>query len=337
MKQQSNAEGIDVELDYVKCRKRVYRDEFDKSICIRKKRIQNDNRFSLGNGRYAVDDQDDESLSENWNEKNLTLKTDTRECSVIPNVYDERNGTKIMSPITTTAYNSNDSLSSRDYYYSNDKPKSSMQLKKPRPDDGKYDFNEFVGGDNGHQMDKLSLQINKSEYENNSEYRCAQSFSQNSAFHPPSLYEAKKSNSFGSMPHSAYHHPDSSGYSTYSSLDRNVSANSSPERDPPPFGKTLSKDDDMNATADYKEYTTLQPAGVGSKAASVIQDVAREGGAVSVVVMNSMSNASVQNTITTVASTDRTTFLERPIAAFSPASSNKGKIHKLENKCLLHV
>lgn len=361
MKQQSNAGSRDDDFDYMKYRKRsIYRDEtnVDKTFYVQKKRVQNNNRFSLtGNS----DDQDDEiliretqaalkSLSGNWSETNSSHKIDTApDSSVYPNFFDEKNGTKIMSPITTTAFNSNDTLSHRDYYCLNGKPKSSSQSKKPRLNESKYqstDFNELVGGGGGNaseNTDKLTLQSDKSEYEQNSEYRSVQSFSQSSAFHPPSasLYDTKKSNSYGSMSHSAYHYTDSSGYSTYSSLDMNASTNSSPERERP-FGKSFTKDDDMNAT-DYKEYTTLQPAGVGSKAASVIQDVAREGsvgrssgggggsgggGIASVVVMNSMSNASVQNTTSTAiaASNERAAFLERPMAAFSPASSNKGTL-----------
>ena len=355
MKQQSNAGSRDDELDYMKFRKRVYRDEnnVDKSSYVQKKRLQNHNnqRFSVGNGRY---DQDDEtliretqaalkSLSGSWSEINNLQRIPTQDSSVYPNLFDERNGTKIMSPITTTTtstpYNSNDSLSNRDYYYLNGKPKLGVQQsKKPRLSEGKFDFNELVG--DGDPSDKLQSISDKSEYENSGEYRSVQSFSQNSAFHPPSsttssMFDSKKSNSFGgSMPHSAYHYADSSGYSTYSSLDMNASSNSSPERERPSFCKPFaSKDDDMSA-ADYKEYTTLQPAGIGSKAASVIQDVAREGGVASVVVMNSMSNASAQNTTSTTTITTaaaavpnehRAGFLERPMVAFSPGSSNKGK------------
>lgn len=358
MKQQSNAGSRDDEFDYMKCRKRVYRDEssnssnnnIDKSIYVQKKRFQshnNNQRFSAGNGRY---EQDDElliretqaalkSLSGCWSEtNNQTHRSVTEENSVYPNLFDERNETKIMSPITTTPYNSNDLVSNRDYYYLNGKPKSGVQSKKPRLGEGKFDFNELVGD----PTDKLSHSSDKSEYETNSaggEYRSVQSFSQNSAFHPPSssMFDNKKSNSFGSMSHSAYHYTDSSGYSTYSSLDMNASSNSSPERERPFGSKPFTKDDDMSA-ADYKEYTTLQPAGVGSKAASVIQDVvAREGGVASVVVMNSMSNANVQNTTLTATTTATAavgavvtnehragTFLERPMAAFSPGSTNKG-------------
>ncbi|XP_031627868.1 sericin 1-like isoform X2 [Contarinia nasturtii] len=355
MKEQSNAGSRDDELDYVKCHKRIYRDEIDKSICVQKKRIQNYtiNRFGVCNGRYADGEQDDEtliretqaalkSLSGNWNEKNHSQNTE--ENSVFQNLFDEKADMKTMSPITTTAaYNANESMANhRDYYYLNGKPKSSglQQSKKPRLNDGKYDFHELVVGNTTaavaaaavtNQTDKLTLHSDKSEYENNSsEYRSVQSFSQNSAFHPPSMFDSKKSNSFGSMSHSAYPYADSSGYSTYSSLDMNASSNSSTERERP-FGKTFSKDDDMSTVTDYKEYTTLQPVAAGSKAASVIQDVTRDGGGVSsVVVMNSMSNASVQSTTTsttvtvaTAASNDRTAFLERPMTAFSPGSSNK--------------
>lgn len=372
MKQQSNAGSDDDEFAFVKCHRRMHHNEtIEKLIHVDKKRIQCNNQFSVANGRLNLLEYPDfnspedetliretqaalKSLSGSWSEVNLpTISKDTEESSVFPNLFDERNGHKIMSPITTTAFSSNEPLSHREYYYSNGKPKSNIQSKKPRLTDSKYqshDFNEMCGDGSGNPTNKLTLQSDKSEsiYENTSEYspahRTVQSFSQNSAFHPP-LFDAKKSNPFGGMPHSAYHYGDSSGYSTYSSLDLNASANSSPERERPSFGKAFTKDDDMSA-ADYKEYTTLQPAGVGSKAASVIQDVTREGVA-SVVVMNSMSNASVQNTKstpTTAASaaaaaaaagsvssasssslSNERAFLERPMVAFSPGSTNKGK------------
>lgn len=368
MKQQSNAGSEGDELDFVKYRKRTHCDETDElSNFVQKKRFQNQNRFGVTNGQ-CEEYQDGEtiiretqaalkSLSGSWSETNSPIRKETEESSVFPNLFDDRNGHKIMSPITTTAFNSNSSSAYRESYYLNGKPKLCTQSKRPRLNDSKYqssEFNEIVG-DGTNQTDKLTLQSDKSEtiYENTSttsEYQSNRSvptttatFSQSSAFHPPS-FDSKKSNPFGSMSHSAYHYTDSSGYSTYSSLDLNASTNGSPERERT-FGKAFSKDDDMNAT-DYKEYTTLQPAGVGSKAASVIQDVSRDGGGVpSVVVMNSMSNANAQNTTTTTiagaaaaaAASNERAFLERPIAAFSPGSTNKGKTILTQNKCLLHV
>lgn len=310
---------------------------------------------------------------------------------------------KVMSPITTStvaspAFTSNDSFAQREYYYLNAKPKMSGSMgpaKKPRFNDSRYQVDDFRnstdGGSGGNQTDKLTLQSEKSEtvYEGahtGGEYQSNRSvhqtaFSQSSAFHPP-LYNdssGKKSNSsFGSMSHtSTYPYVDQGGgggggaseYSTtYTTLDMNNSSssissnNSPPEREQRSFGKVFAKDDEMNAH-DYKEYTTLQPAGIGSKAASVIQDVTREGGGAggSVVTIgnnntststNSMANANVQNTITTTttastsvppveATNERTFLLERPMAAFSPANtSNKGKtIYACVygSKCLLHV
>lgn len=363
MKQQLNSGIKDDELQYMKHRRHANHEPIaDKSVVVPKKQFQNSNQFNIEYGRDS-DNQCNESLiletqaalkslSGSWSETNTSHRTNnTDDSSVYRNLFEEKTGSKRMSPtITTSAFNANDSsLSQRgEYYYSNGKPKLGSQSKKPRLIDDKYqshDFNELVvGGDSTNQTEKLTLQSDKSEsvYENTSEYpshRVIQSFSQNvSAFHPP-LFDTKKSNSFGSMSHSAYNYTDSSGYSTYSSLDVNASSNSSPERERP-FGKTFTKDDDMNA-ADYKEYTTLQPAGVGSKAASVIQDVSREGVA-SVVVMNSMnsSNTGASNTSSTVtvaaaaaavsaastASSNERAFFERPMAAFSPGSTNKGKL-----------
>lgn len=236
------------------------------------------------------------------------------------------------------------------------------------------EFHESTDSDGTtNQTDKLALQSEKSEtvyenmhtrgggggeYQSNRSVQQAPTFAQSSAFHPPSFADNinKKSNSlYGSMSHmsSSYQYVDSCGdgsggvgsgggyatTATYTALDVNNSSNtvlsnsSPPEREQRSFAKVFAKDDDLNAH-DYKEYTTLQPAGIGSKAASVIQDVARDGGAGSAVVINSsnsMSNSNVaQNTITTPSTTatnERTNFLlERPMAAFSPTNTtNKGK------------
>lgn len=348
MKQQLNPGVKDDELHYMKHRKHVnhvnHESITDKSIAIPKKQFQSSNQFSIGYGRDS-DSQCNESLiletqaalkslSGNWGETNTTIRTNnSEESSVYRNIFEEKTGLKRMSPITATttttaSFNVNELASQREYYYVNGKPKSSSQSKKPRLSEDKYqshNFNELIVGDSTNQSEKLTLHSDKSEsvYENHSEYplhRGIQPFSQSSAFHPP-LFDTKKTNSFGSMSHSAYNYADSSGYSTYSSLDMNASSNSSPERERPFGTKTFTKDDDMNA-ADYKEYTTLQPAGVGSKAASVIQDVSREGVA-SVVVMNSMANNTSASNTTSAASNERA-FFERPMAAFSPGSTNKG-------------
>lgn len=355
MRQQSNAGSKNDELNSHKTCKRI--DDSiggNKIICAEQRKRRNSNinnnncQFSDSNGQHSGT-QDDEllirethaalkSLSGIWSEGNTTVQTNyTEENPIFPNLFEQKNTR--MSPITTTAFSSSETLYHREYYCVNGKPKLNSQSKKPRLNDTKFqsDLTELVGS-NTNQTDKLNLQSGKSEltYANNNSHfqthRTAPgpSFSQSSAFHPP-LYENKKSNSFGSMSHAACNYTDSSGYSTYSPLDINASSNGSPERERQ-FGKTFAKDDDMNA-ADYKEYTTLQPAGLGSKAASVIQDVTREGVG-SVVVMNSMSNATVRST-TSTASNERA-FLERPMVSYSPGSSNKGKTI-LQNECLLHV
>lgn len=405
MKQQSNTESDDNELDFMKYRK--YCDEFfEKSIASNN---SNNNRYGVTNvNRDSKIDEMQMTLKtypNGWSEANNTqITSELAESPVYPNLFDIKNGSgsKVMSPITTSSaaaaaaspsFTSNDSLAHRDYYYLNAKPKlcgTTTQAKKPRLNDSRYQVGDFQesADDGSNQTDKLTLQSEKSEtvYENThtgGEYQSNRSvhqpaFAQNSAFHPPLFTDntSKKSNSsFGSMSHTSsyqYVDPGGGGYSTtYTTLDMNNSSssissnNSPPEREQRSFGKVFAKDDDMNAH-DYKEYTTLQPAGIGSKAASVIQDVTREGGAgSSVVVMNnnnnntstttnnnSMSNVNVQNTITTAttaatsvaaiaATNERTFLLERPMAAFSPANtSNKGKtiyICVYRSKCLLHV
>lgn len=72
---------------------------------------------------------------------------------------------------------------------------------------------------------------------------------------------------------------------------------------------------------DSKHYTILQPAGVGSKAASVIEDVAREG-VVSVSAVSSTSSPEISAVSSTTVN-DKLMY-DRMVPPFSPGSINKG-------------
>lgn len=271
------------------------------------------------------------SLSGSWNELEHSMQikrtNDTDESATFPNLFDEKNGTKKMPPISTSTLN---------YYYSNvdssyNKIKSNKKLRLSDSKYQSYDFNELVDDDDNtttNECDKVSSQPQQREikcesvvYENPSEYRMSAPFSQNSAFRPPSMNDNnnqnKRINSHSSMPFpSAYHFTESNSYSNYSHDTMNT-MNMSTEREKP-----YSRDDDVNAS-DSKEYTTLQPVKVGSKAESVIQDVVRDGVVCSAPVVSSSNDTTIDTTIS-MPSNERT-FFESPMAAFSPGSTNKGK------------
>lgn len=341
MKEQSNENPISkyAEVEHLKCKKRFYRyEDTDKSIYLSKKRFlnlnnnnHNNNNSQKPNGRFnnnefnGIEEEQDEetliretqaalkSLSGSWCESNTISETiETNESPTFPNLFEEKNGSRKMSPATAPPLNSNYDLSSyRDLYSHNNngKPKSVIQSKKSRPNEEKFqshDFNELLvdDGTNVHQHNDKMTKSEKSDsvtYEMNSDYRMpSTTFSvQSSAFRPPLYDGIKKPNSFASMPLSAYQYTDPNGGGYYE--------------------KPFAKDEEMNVH-DSKEYTTLQPAGVGSKAASVIQDIAREG----VASVSVVSNSTARNPTSTHSNAERT-FIERP--AFSPGSTNKGKFN----------
>lgn len=73
---------------------------------------------------------------------------------------------------------------------------------------------------------------------------------------------------------------------------------------------------------DSKHYTILQPAGVGSKAASVMQDIAREG-VVSVAAVSSTSSPGLGSVSSTTVG-EKPSYIDRMVPAFSPGSINRG-------------
>lgn len=90
--------------------------------------------------------------------------------------------------------------------------------------------------------------------------------------------------------------------------------------------KSQIKEEDSSKSADSpdsKHYTILQPAGVGSKAASVMQDIAREG-VVSVAAVSSTSSPGLGSVSSTTVG-DKPSYLDRLVPPFSPGSINRGK------------
>ncbi|XP_037920562.1 uncharacterized protein LOC119657629 isoform X2 [Hermetia illucens] len=123
-------------------------------------------------------------------------------------------------------------------------------------------------------------------------------FSQSSAFKPPT--DIKRNGTIGGYPSSLNPYTAESAFMNYPpppvqpgpalSLGGSTLASSDLIS-----SKTLKDDDDSVKTIetpDSKQYTILQPAGVGSRAASVMQDIAREG-VVSVSAVSSSSSSNV--------------------------------------------
>lgn len=223
--------------------------------------------------------------------------------------------------------------------------------KKYRPNEtSSHDFTDLVDDCSSNECDKqvtYPSKENKCEqshvYEQMADYRLPATYNNaqsSSAFRPPFNDGNKRNNAFTAttMPYTAYHFNDTSGYSNYS---HDITPTTSAERDKQQFDKAFGKDDDGTANAnDSKEYTTLQPAKIGSKADTVIQEVvARDGFAMANTVNN--TNDTTMNvtpaTMPTAGSvavgsgSEQRTFYEASttLAAFSPGSTNKGKTHCL--------
>lgn len=314
MKEQLNENSNEVD-QHLKCKKRFYRDEdAEQSIYLTKKRNNLQHYQQKLNGRSDNVIEIDEiliretqaalkSLSGSWNSESNSSLTETDDCPAFPNLFEEKSRKMSTATMTTppTAFNSNYDFSTYREFYAQQNGKSKSKKSKPNETERKFqthDFNELV--DESVVDDKMTNKIEKTTdsivYEMNNEYRMPPQFStQTSAFRPPTF--DKKA--FTSM---AYQYTD--GY----------------------YEKPFPKDDELNAT-DPKEYTTLQPAGIGSKAASVIQDITRDGVASVSVVTNSNTRAPPPQQPPTNLNAERT-FAERPMAAFSPGSTNKGKKYK---------
>lgn len=245
-------------------------------------------------------------------------------------------------------------ISSATINYTNNYDTSATKIKshkKYRPNEPKYpthDFNDLVD-DCSNGCDKTAAYATVKEqkcdvnvYEQMADYRMSTAMPLNvqssSAFRPP-FNDVKRGNAFASataMPYSAYHFGDTGGYSNYShdmttapSATTTTTATTA-ERDNKQFDKSYAptKDDDLHVN-DSKEYTTLQPAKMGSKAESVIQEVVARDAFAMANAANDTTNMSATPQPTTMASSGRGTFYEASatatLAAFSPGSTNKGK------------
>lgn len=338
MKEQTTDHSKFEEVDSLKYRKRAYRDEdqYERVIFNQKKRNSSENHVGVANMRFGISngdgDQDDEtliretqaalkSLSGSWSETNAPVHrktSETDECPAFQNLFDEKNGTRkatMAGTMTTETFNANLMATMPPSY----RPHSAS---KPGLKDVKYesyDFDEIIannGVDDGNSKE-IKGDSKQEPNSNNTLYQTNQAtalFSQqNSAFRPPS-YDNKKGPFVSTIPYSTYHFntESSGGYSSYP-VEMNSSANAEREL---AFQKPFGKENEDANVCDSKQYTTLQPAGVGSKAASVMQEIAREG-VVSVSAVSSANNSDAQNS--------SSVSVGRPLAAFSPGSSNKGK------------
>lgn len=146
-------------------------------------------------------------------------------------------------------------------------------------------------------------------------------FSQSSAFKPLAMENRKN----GIMMSMAY--PSDSTYAGYSHQELTQSN----QLDGGGVDKVgglkmhIKEEDPVKSidSPDSKQYTILQPAGVGSKAASVMQDIAREG-VVSVAAVSSTSSPGLGNVSSTTTVGDKAGY-ERAVASFSPGSMNRGE------------
>lgn len=210
-----------------------------------------------------------------------------------------------------------------------------------------YDFNELVddsstdiqlnasGAFNENQKDENFNQNNmrgstpntdekfKDYYRNDvayGNYHSRVPFSQSSAFRPPG--DRKVVTNVGVPVLGPYHHTDPN----YVGYAPDISAAVCTNEDKDKFQLKLGLEEEATPKSvespNSKQYTMLQPAGVGSNAASVIQDIVREG-VVSVAAVSSTSSPGLSNIPPTVTG-DKGHF-DRMIPPFSPGSINKGK------------
>lgn len=276
---------------------------------------------------------------------------DQDESPAFQNLFEVKNNARKMSPTISTA-NSLSFVESNDYSYREHKNRNDLRnYQKHRRDeyaassksrlDGikchsqyqSHDFNELMDESSGELSADMANGVHKDDgsyvvksssgedkcknnelYVNYPGHRGAQ-FSQNSAFRPP--MDNKRANIIGLPMANPYLHSES-GYGPYAPDMSGVMAGND-DKDV----KMHIKDEELSKSADSpdsKHYTILQPAGVGSKAASVMQDIAREG-VVSVAAVSSSSSPELSSTT----AMDKTAY-DRPMPPFSPGSSSKGKL-----------
>lgn len=275
---------------------------------------------------------------------------DQDESPAFQNLFEVKNNARRMSPIISTA-NNQSFAESNDYLYRDPKNRNDIRnYQKHRRDEyaassknrldsmkshsqyQSHDFNELMDDSSGElQIDMVNgvhkddgSYVGKSSsgeercknnevYLNYPGHRGAQ-FSQNSAFRPP----IDKRASGLSLPMTNPYLHSESGYGPYApDMSGVMGGNGDKEV------KMHIKDEELSKSADSpdsKHYTILQPA-VGSKAASVMQDIAREG----VVSVPAVSSSTSSPELTSTMATDKIAY-DRPMPPFSPGSSSKGNI-----------
>lgn len=205
-----------------------------------------------------------------------------------------------------------------------------------------HDFNELVDDSSNEQTTQIEMsngmlkeepsynqnglrKLNESVYGGGGMYathRMMPAFAQNSAFRPPADTKRMPPVASGYQPQSAI---DPANYMNYAPTPDLAICNTA---DKEKYAKvTDAVKDDETASAksldspDSKQYTTLQPAGVDSKAASVMQDIAREG-VLSVAAVSSTSSPGLSGSSNTQAIVDKSPPYDRAVPPFSPTSSS---------------
>lgn len=297
------------------------------------------------------------SLSGSWPDSRLYKINDQDENPPFQNLFEEKHHDQKMSPTSSTHHTINglpldphcnlkDTMALRDC---NGKFKSDARLTQKIKNSGtdskdkssdsisQYqppDFNELVDD----SSNDLEIDMDDKEGRKRSEakvrrddpypgYPKAQ-FSQVSAFKPPS--ELRK-NGITAMPGplGVYSvEPTYIGYpepQTTMSTPLSITGYSVESEKQPIKIKVEESTAKSIGSPDSKQYTILQPAGVGSRAASVMQDIAREGVvSVSAVSSSSSPGIGIVSSSTMGHLNEKITF-DRTIPALSPGSINRGK------------
>lgn len=304
------------------------------------------------------------SLSGSWPDSRGSLYQD--ENPSFQNLFEIQNNARKMSPTVSAAASQSfadfGDYAFRETFFLKNKAdlKNHQKLRrdkdelsgKCRPDASKnhlqypsHDFNELVEDSSNElqiDMNVNGIQIQKDDDKckemcrNNDYYPTYPGhrnvpFSQSSAFRPPT--DIKRGASLGMPLGNPYLSADP-GYSLYGA---DVPVPGVPNDTAADHVRKSGqiRDDDMAKpldSPDSKQYIILQPAGVGSKAASVMQDIARDG-VVSVAAVSSTSSPGL-NAPFTATVVDKLAY-ERPMPPFSPGNSTKGNFQPMISKPFL--
>lgn len=312
----------------------------------------NNNR-SLAHSGQGSEDQDDEmliretqaalkSLSGSWPEARSPIdkSNESDDTPTFQNLFEEKNCSRKKSPTTSASLALNASIDD-DLHSQRELNGQIRQLAPKLPSQSKYrasdtthrsqyqshDFNELVddlseGNQNLSMSDDKSKEFFKCDLTYGGTYanhHKLQSFSQHSAFRP--LSDNKRN-----LPISSNHTDSYTNFTLHAAITNcnNIDKDRSMAKLANAKDEELSKASD---SPDSKQYTTLQPAGVDSKAASVIQDVAREG-VLSVAAVSTSSSPGLNNISSTTIS-DKLPY-EQLSHSLSPSNIGKGKNNTIQ-------